>query len=160
MVDGFRVAKELRRTAPQDFALLCHWRIPFRFRDANIDLRARWPVITCDEYGHIRAVRYNNRSVAPLDLPADVMTDYYRAYRHFAALLRRPDFCHEFRLAPGELLILDNQRVLHGRRPFGGDGLRHLQGCYADMDALLGRLRTLESEGQHPGAKQGSGSES
>ncbi len=50
-----------------------------------------------------------------------------------------------FRLAPGDLFIVDNRRVLHGRRGFGG-GRRHLQGTYADADSLTSTLRVLERE--------------
>ncbi|MGI9624753.1 MAG: alkaline phosphatase family protein, partial [Acidimicrobiales bacterium] len=38
-------------------------------------------------------------------------------------------------LGPGELVIFDNRRVLHGRSSFRGGSGRHLQGCYVDMDA-------------------------
>jgi len=42
-------------------------------------------------------------------------------------------------------LLLDNERVLHGR---AGEsiGERHLQGCYADRDGLLSTLRVLERD--------------
>ena len=36
------------------------------------------------------------------------------------------------------------QRVLHARKGFSGGG-RHLQGCYADKDALDTKLRVLEA---------------
>ncbi len=44
---------------------------------------------------------------------------------------------------PRDLLLLDNERVLHGR---AGEsvGPRHLQGCYADRDGLLSTLKILE----------------
>jgi gamma-butyrobetaine dioxygenase len=59
-------------------------------------------------------------------------------------LLHDPAFIVGFRLRPGDLFIVDNRRVLHGRRGFAG-GRRHLQGAYADMDSLLSKLRVLES---------------
>jgi gamma-butyrobetaine dioxygenase len=48
------------------------------------------------------------------------------------------------KLAPGEMVIFDNRRVLHGRSAYGGGGRRWLQGCYAERDGLhatLSRLR-------------------
>ena len=51
-----------------------------------------------------------------------------------------------FKAGPGDLFIVDNQRVLHGRKTVGGSGRRHLQGCYADKDSLLSTLRVLERE--------------
>ena len=44
---------------------------------------------------------------------------------------------------PGDLFIVDNRRVLHGRKAFATAGGRHLQGCYADLDGLLSTLAVL-----------------
>lgn len=142
--DGFRAAERLRAESPKDFSLLARYGVPFRYRSAGIDLRSRAPLIQVDEHDHLVAVRYNNRSVAPLDLGEDVLPDFYCAYRRFARLLNDPDGLVGFELGPGDLFIVDNQRVLHGRRDFTG-GRRHLQGCYADKDSLLSRLRILET---------------
>ena len=46
-------------------------------------------------------------------------------------------------MQPGALLLLDNERVLHGRAG-QSVGARHLQGCYADRDGLLNTLKILE----------------
>ena len=40
-------------------------------------------------------------------------------------------------------MIVDNRRVLHGRKAFTSAGGRHLQGCYADRDGLLSTLAVL-----------------
>lgn len=71
------------------------------------------------------------------------MAEYYRAYRTLGELLHLPEAKIEFRLAPGQLMIFDNQRVLHGRSAYT-EGARHLQGCYADKDALHSLIRVLE----------------
>ena len=49
-------------------------------------------------------------------------------------------------LAVGDLLMLDNHRVLHGRLAYHS-GRRRLQGCYADRDALDSALRTIAAAG-------------
>jgi gamma-butyrobetaine dioxygenase len=46
-------------------------------------------------------------------------------------------------LGPGDLFIVDNLRVLHGRNGFSDTGERHLQGCYADRDGLRSTLAVL-----------------
>ncbi len=48
------------------------------------------------------------------------------------------------RLHPGDCLIFDNTRILHGRTAFTGAGQRLLQGCYADLDGLASSLAVLE----------------
>ena len=144
VVDGFFAAERLRRDHPDNFALLTRHAVPFRYVEARrVDLRCTAPLIELDTEGDVRAVRYNNRSIAPLDLPEDVVAPYYRAYRRFARLLHDADAVVGFKLAAGDLFIVDNQRVLHGRRGFGA-GRRHLQGAYADKDGLLSRRRVLE----------------
>lgn len=145
LMDGFKVADCLRQESPKDFDLLTRYWLPFRFRDDQADLQARRPMIEVDHHGILQAIRYNNRSVAAFDLAADVMGDYYDAFRLYARMLHRPELELGFKLAPGDLMIFDNQRVLHGRKGFSG-GKRHLQGCYADKDSLYSLMRKLEEK--------------
>jgi gamma-butyrobetaine dioxygenase len=143
-VDGFFAAERLRREHADDFALLTRHAVPFRYVEKDkVDIQARAPLIELDVEGEVRAVRYNNRSAAPFDLPEDIVAPYYRAYRRFSRLLHDADALVGFKLAAGDLFVVDNQRVLHGRRGFGR-GRRHLQGAYSDKDGLLSKLRVLE----------------
>ena len=42
------------------------------------------------------------------------------------------------KLAPGDLVMFDNRRVLHGRSAYRPSARgRWLQGCYAERDGLL-----------------------
>ena len=65
-------------------------------------------------------------------------------HRTFAELLFDPAAQLNFRLTPGDCLILDNTRLLHARTAFEAVGGRHLQGTYADLDGLLSTLAVLE----------------
>ena len=47
-------------------------------------------------------------------------------------LLCEERFLLRRRLEAGDLVLFDNQRVLHGRGAF--DSREHLQGCYLDED--------------------------
>lgn len=47
----------------------------------------------------------------------------------------------EHLLAAGEVLLVDNRRVLHARTEFDPSDGRHLQGCYIDIDAVESRAR-------------------
>lgn len=145
VVDGFAVAERLREEAPEDFELLARHSVPFAFRSKDVELCSRSPLIELDGEGDVAAIRYNNRSAAPLDMKPEVMDRFYRAYRRYGRLLHDPDFAVSFRLAPGDLFIVDNRRVLHGRKGFSG-GRRHLQGCYADKDSLESRIAVLEKK--------------
>ncbi len=144
LVDGFEAAALLRAEAPEDFAVLTRTLVPFVFRDRRTELRADRPLIETDPAGRIREVRFNNRSIGTLRLPAAELDAFYAAYRRFAAITLRPELQLEFRLGPGDCLIFDNVRLLHARTAFEQDGARHLQGCYADLDSLASTLAVLD----------------
>ncbi|MGW4609503.1 2-trimethylaminoethylphosphonate dioxygenase [Streptomyces sp. NPDC004532] len=143
LVDGFAAAAMLRREDPEAFEVLTRTPVPFVFRDAGTELRADRPLIGTDSLGRVREVRFNNRSISTLRLPAEELEHFYAAYRTFAELLLRPELQLDLRLTPGDCLVFDNTRLLHARTAFAQDGARHLQGCYADLDGLAGTLAVL-----------------
>ena len=143
LVDGFQVAERLRAAAPEQFGLLTRQPIRFRFQDEDADLSAEFPLISLDARGEVAAIHYNSRSPAPFDLEEPLVEPFYAAYRAFVGLLGSPEFQIKFKLGPGDLFIVDNWRVLHGRTGFSAAGQRHLQGCYADRDGLRSRLAVL-----------------
>lgn len=143
LVDGFRAAEVLREESAEHFAMLVENWINFRFSDAAADLVSRAPMIETDDLGDVIRVRYNNRSIASLKLPAEKIKPFYRAYRHFGGILERDSLKITFRLEPGHLMLFDNTRVLHARTAFSAEGERHLQGAYADLDGLYSTLNLL-----------------
>ena len=147
VIDGFKAAMRLKERDPEGFGLLSRYRARFEYAGASgVKLAARRPVIELSPDGELIAIRFNNRSAAPLlDVPYEHMEAYYGALRQFALIIEDPAMAVQFRLKPGELFIVDNTRVLHARKPFAGSGSRWLQGCYADKDGLLSRLAVLET---------------
>jgi gamma-butyrobetaine dioxygenase len=142
--DGFAVAQDLRAEDPEAFRLLCEVRIPFRFHDREADIRVHEPVITLAPSGEVIEIRYNAHLAGIFDMPADIMPDYYRAYRAFMAKTRDAKYRVVFRLKAGEMVVFDNRRVLHGRDSFDpSTGFRHLHGCYVDRGEFASRLRKL-----------------
>ncbi len=146
LVDGFNAAGTLRRQFPAYFELLSTQPVRFRFQDEHNDLSAESPVIRLDTRGDVAGIRFNNRSLMPFDFSPEQVAAYYQAYRAFARLLQNPEYTIQFKMQPGDLFIVDNERVLHGRTGFSSNGSRHLQGCYADRDGLYSRLRVLERD--------------
>jgi gamma-butyrobetaine dioxygenase len=144
LVDGFRAAGDLRAEDRAAFDLLTGTLVPFAWADAHTSLRADRPMIDVDPQGQIREIRFNNRSMQPLGLEGDQAVAFYDAYRHFAEIIARPELMVTFRLDAGDCVIFDNTRLLHARTAFAETGERHLQGCYADLDALSSTLRVLE----------------
>ncbi len=144
LVDGWRVADEVRSQQPDGFDLLVRRSVSFCYRDANTDLAAIAPLIELDTEGAVRSIRFNARSMQPPSMPSTELSTWYDAYLLFARLLTEPRFQIRLRLDPGDLFIVDNQRVLHGRTAYAAtSGSRHLQGCYADIDGLRSTIRVL-----------------
>jgi gamma-butyrobetaine dioxygenase len=147
LVDGFHAAEVLRREDPAAFDLLARIPLNFRFRDAKTDLHAEVPLIKLDFDGAVKEVHFNNRSADVLDAPIDLVTPWYDAYRKFAGILKRPELELVFRLEPGHLVVMMNERALHGRTAFDPSrGRRHLQGCYIDKDGIESRRRVLRRQ--------------
>jgi gamma-butyrobetaine hydroxylase len=147
LVDGFAAAEQLRAWAPEQFDLLTRVPANFRFADHDADLQTRRPLISVDFEGRLKSVHFNNRSFAGIDVPVELVEPWYEAYRNFAQILKQPERELVFRLAPGDLLVMQNERALHGRTAFDANlGRRHLQGCYVDKDGLESRMRVLRRQ--------------
>jgi gamma-butyrobetaine dioxygenase len=147
LVDGFALAHDLQRDDPDAFHLLHETPIPFRFHDTRTDIRGWHPVIGLDAAGQPVEIRWSPAVAAPLDLTAEAMAPYYRAYRAFMRLVQSPRYQATFRLRPGEMMAFDNRRVLHGREAFDPNtGRRHLHGFYISRDEVRSRLRVLSRE--------------
>ena len=143
VVDGFKAALTLKEERPEAFALLARHPVRFAYANPTTRLEAKAPMLGLSVEGELVEVRFNNRSLAGVEAPGEAMAAYYAAYRAFAEILERPEHELAFKLSPGDLFIVDNRRVLHGRKAFASAGGRHLQGCYADRDGLLSTLAVL-----------------
>jgi alpha-ketoglutarate-dependent taurine dioxygenase len=138
-VDGMAAAERLRASDSDAFNLLCQTPIRYRFQGPEVDLDAERVMIEIDTQGQFRAIYYDDRSIAPLPLRGPRLKKYYAAYAQLARLLSEPARSVECRLQPGDLVLLDNTRVLHGRTAGAG----HLQGCYVEADGLYSSLAVL-----------------
>jgi gamma-butyrobetaine dioxygenase len=144
LVDGYAVGEALRERDPEAFHVLSTTPVRFRYRDRVTELTASAPPIELDVSGRIKTIHFSPRlDFVPL-LPPEELTAYYRARRVFDHLLRTSEFEIRFLLNSGDLVMFDNCRLLHGRTGFDPqEGLRHLQGCYIDIDGPRSRWRVL-----------------
>lgn len=144
LVDSLAVAEVLRAEDPQGFELLARIPVRYRFRDADTELTSIKPMIEVNGRGEMTGVHYSPRLD---DLPLmseDDTRAYHRARKRLGTLFAHPDFELRFRLQAGELMMFDNNRVLHGRTAFDpSEGHRHLQGCYIDRDGPRSLYRVL-----------------
>jgi len=134
VVDGFNAALRLKDENPDYFNLLSKYCARFEYSgDKGVHLQSRRPMIELSPDGELIAIRFNNRSAAPItDVPYVDMANYYKAYRAFSDIINDPKLAVNFKMKPGECFITDNTRVLHARTAYSGEGSRWLQGCYVD----------------------------
>ncbi|KAG8159271.1 hypothetical protein KVR01_010932 [Diaporthe batatas] len=73
---------------------------------------------------------------------------WQKAARLFKDTLEDPTNMVQFRVQPGDCVVFDNWRVLHGRRAFDtASGSRHLRGTYVEDQALTSTWLRLQREG-------------
>ena len=144
LVDGFAVAQALRGQHPAAFDILSRTPVRFRYIDVDCELTASAPPIELDVTGALKAIHFSPRlDYVPL-FGREALAAYYEARRLFDHRLRAPDFEIRFLLKPGDLVMFDNCRLLHGRTGFDpAEGLRHLQGAYIDIDGPRSLWRVL-----------------
>lgn len=143
-VDGFAIAEAIRSEAPEAFDLLATEPIQqIRRHPDEIDLRNRGPLISLDEWGNPRGIRYFDRALAPLDLEPELIEPMYNAIREYNRRMVDPAFIAEIRVAPGNGVLIDNHRVMHGRTAFDPSAGRHIRLCHVPRDEFHGRLREL-----------------
>ncbi|TKA82745.1 hypothetical protein B0A55_01083 [Friedmanniomyces simplex] len=87
-----------------------------------------------------------NGSVPTLRRVNSTVHRWHTAAMKFNALIHKPEGIYERMMKPGECVIFDNRRVLHGRRAFEVEDAgkeRWLRGAYLDLDPYLSKLRVL-----------------
>jgi len=146
LIDGFEVARLLKREKPEDYQLLTEVAIPGQYLDhgRGIHLMARRPLLRLDDSGELVQVSYNNYDRAPFALPPARQQAFYRALKSFNALLSDARLQHRRRLLPGSVLLFDNWRVLHARDAY--TGYRRLAGVYLNKEDVDSRLRFLRTK--------------
>lgn len=81
---------------------------------------------------------------------------YWRkAAGRFSNRIEDPHAMLELKLKPGQCVLFDNRRVLHGRRQFNtSDGTRHLKGTYIDEQTFKSRVTDMIRRGHVPGQEK------
>ena len=141
LVDGFQIAAQLRASDPALFDVLSSVSIPGQYIGDGAHLMAARPVLRHDHNGALVQVSYNNSDRAPFLLPPDEMAQLYTALRAFDHLANSDSMQWRHVLQPGEALLFDNWRVLHGRHAYTGK--RTMCGAYLNHEDFESRLRTL-----------------
>ena len=160
LADGFTIAEVLRKEHPTYYELLTQEYVPTGRRRLVVEEKIsekergtkkyewerydRHRVINVDENGRVYQIRHHDRDRVPLDVSPDKIEELYAAYQTFIKLAESPAYSAEFLIAPGQVLVNDNWRVLHGRTAIHNPALqRILLGAYMKPETFRSRRRIL-----------------
>ncbi len=145
LVDGYTVTQKLKKDFPDYYKILTEVKVRFQFVDQSVVLEDWAEMIQLDEDGNFKQVRFSPRlDFVPL-MDKEKLELYYSARKKISELYNSDNYRIEFKLIPGDLLMMDNYRLLHGRTKFdANEGNRFLQGCYIDYDSTEGKLKHLK----------------
>ena len=143
-VDGQAVVEQLREERPEYLRFLTKTRTTFRLFSKTADTTTTASPVILDEWGNLDMLRYANWAVQPIRMSLLETEYYYTAYNALSRLIHSPDNQLIVKVRPGEMMVVNNHRILHGRKEFRPEtGGRHFQQVYMEVDDLLGRIRVL-----------------
>ena len=145
LVDGYTVTEKLKKDHPDYFNILTEIKVRYQFIDQDVVLEDWSEMIKLDENKNFKQVRFSPRlDFVPL-MDKEKLDLYYAARNKISELYNSDKYRLEFKLVPGDLLMMDNYRLLHGRTSYdANEGNRFLQGCYIDYDSTEGKLKHLK----------------
>ena len=147
LTDGFAVAEYLKKKHHNFFKLLSTVKIRFTYVSRDTILENWGEIIELDSNGFLKKVRLSPRLDYVPVLKKEKLDQFYKARSLFIKLCNSKKFMIKFKLEPGDLMMMDNYRTLHGRTSFDRKiGKRHLQGCYIDHDSAESKMKYLERE--------------
>jgi gamma-butyrobetaine dioxygenase len=148
MADGLAAALTLAAEAPSLHRALVETEVDYRYDMGTDTVVNTGHVLEYDRHDRFRGIRLNTKLDTPLPRPGVDLDAWYEGRRWLTDWLNDPEHRALFSLEPGDVLFMDNHRVLHGRAAFDqAAGRRHLQGCYIEHDGpdtlyRLARRRT------------------
>ncbi len=144
-VDGYSMAEVLREEDERAWELLTTVHFEYPYLRSSVRLSGGGPLVGRDSEGRYGIVRRAPDLVGSPRVAAEDTEALYAAVRRWGELVDDPANQIHVALRPGELVIFDNHRLLHGRTAFDlqpGE-CRHLIGCYLEMDELRNTMALL-----------------
>ena len=139
MVDGAAIAADLKARQPAIYQDLTRIGVTGIYKGDGVVLRARRPILRLDDDGALAQVSFNNYDRDTVRLADSDMRSLYAGIRAFDGMANDPAYQWRYTLAPGDMLVFDNWRVLHGRGAFRGK--RKMAGAYINREDFESRVR-------------------
>ncbi|KAK4442616.1 gamma-butyrobetaine dioxygenase [Podospora aff. communis PSN243] len=154
--DGIRAAYDLKLNQPKHYRALSELEVRFHYKKGEHDYSA--PRNTIHE---INGMVFRTNWAPPFQAPFKMqcvphaappgfrynLDDWREAAVHFQLGIEAPENVLEVKLQPGECVIFDNTRVLHGRRQFATTkGQRWLKGTYVSLQVYQAAEKRLKEK--------------
>ena len=132
MVDGFKIAEKIYKENRDLYKLLSEIEVTGQYIGDGVFLEAKRPVFKLNSDKELIQVSFNNYDRAAFRMDDEKTLKFYDAIREFDLIANNREYQWRHILKPGELLIFNNWRILHGRGSFKGD--RKMSGCYINKE--------------------------
>ena len=146
VVDSWAVIEQLDAQDPDAVDVLSRVEVGHRQYSTDAEGFSRNPLLVRDRDGRVKHLRFSNQLMQPLSFDDPDLAAWYRAYRLLGTIVSDPANRVSFRLNAGDMLFVNNHRVLHARSEYRPDGPRHLQDIYFDVDDVFGQLDRMTGE--------------
>jgi alpha-ketoglutarate-dependent taurine dioxygenase len=143
LVDGFRVAEDLRREAPEHFLALTTTKVEFRqhYPKWRYHHCYKRPILECDDFGRVSSICFGHSHAYDWQIDFERAEQFYAAYAELFRRLKSSSYTYVIRLQAGEGMAIQNERVLHGRtRIESCQGERHLYVSFVPWAYVMARV--------------------
>jgi gamma-butyrobetaine dioxygenase len=148
-----RVSSEpLHAVLPQTFELLSTRLLNYTWQGRDgVMLRGRHPSLQLAHDGTLEAIHLDSRNMSMAYAVAE--SDVAEQEKLLGMVCKlfdyvnRPEYTLRYMLRPGDMVVFDNRRMLHGRDAFDIEtGARRLHGCYMERDMIASTHRAIEEK--------------
>lgn len=146
MSDGLKAAQILRQRYPEHYNTLTTVCIEYEdvighsTHGSKNYMASNTPVILLDREGEPEFLRINLLCRSSFfNGPVEDWEKLFPALKELMKILQQCSVV--FKNMPGDIMVFDNQRILHGRQSYVSTQRRRLEGWYSNWDSLLSQLR-------------------
>ncbi|KAI4859195.1 Clavaminate synthase-like protein [Hypoxylon rubiginosum] len=147
--DGARAGHLIKFGSPNLFDYLLNKRVRYHYRKHGHHYEMKHPVLS-ENPGLIFWSPPFQASIQQFGKTEGDSRSYRKwlaAATAFRRLLEEEQWMYEYKMRPGECVIFDNLRVLHGRKKFNtASGSRWLKGAYVADDVFRSKLAVLRPQ--------------
>ena len=132
IVDGFKIAQKIKKDRKELYDVLSEIEVTGQYMGDGVFLESKRPILKLNSKKELIQVSFNNYDRAPFRISEKKTLKFYEAIKEFDLIANNKEYQWRHILKPGELLIFNNWRVLHGRGSFKGE--RKISGCYINKE--------------------------